>query len=91
MCQLKFKLMKRKNLLFYISLTALTMIFFVSCGGGGGNDPFAEFNFLDDSLYTRIDSYYDASIGEQVNPKAGNPKVYIDFSDKLQRAQIDNY
>ncbi|MEI8048736.1 MAG: hypothetical protein WCI92_15245 [Bacteroidota bacterium] len=80
--------MNRKKIWFPFAL--IVIVFLTSCGSGNENDPFANMNFLDDSLNTRIDGYFDATLGEQVNPKSGNPKVYIDFSDGLYKAYTGN-
>lgn len=49
----------------------------------------SSFKPLDD-IEKNIQGYYDASLGQSVNAKSGNPSVYIDFSDGLVQAYTEN-
>lgn len=59
------------------------------CGSDKGSGPWADFKPLNE-IDKNIEGYYNASLGEAVNPKSGNPAVYVDFSDGLIQAYTGN-
>ena len=59
------------------------------CSGDKDAGPWAGFKPLNE-IDKNIEGYYNASLGEAVNPKSGNPAVYIDFSDGLIQAYKSN-
>lgn len=70
-------------------MSALRHFFlFVACGHDetGAWGKFKPLNEID----KYIQGYYDASLGELVNPKKGSPAVYVDFSDGLVQAYSSN-
>ncbi len=83
--------MKRKKLFVYGPLLFIILFFIESCGSKNGNDPFSEINFWDEKgMTSRVENYFDNTLGEKANPKSGNPVVYVDFSDGLIQAYTSN-
>jgi hypothetical protein len=82
--------MKKKIVLLFCSLCFLAL-FLNSCSTKTG-DPFdqAGFNPLDQNLNKIVEAYFDASQPQAGNPPAGDPKVYIDFSNGLIQAYKDD-
>jgi hypothetical protein len=75
--------MKRIALLF-------SLIYLLSgCNDTKGSGPWANLKPLN-KIDKNIEGYYNASLGETVNPKSGNPAVYVDFSDGLIQAYTGN-
>src|SRR5665647_477630 len=71
-----------------IILSVTTIFYFISCNNleTGAWSNFKPLNDID----KYIQGYFDASLGELVNPKNGPPAVYVDFSDGLVQAFLGN-
>lgn len=68
----------------------LTSIYLLAgCNDDKASGPWANFKPLNE-IDRNIEGYYNASLGEAVNPKSGNPAVYVDFSDGLIQAYTGN-
>lgn len=76
----------KKNKPIIFSLTAIFL--FGACGPKGA-DTWGNCKPLNE-IDKYIQGYYDASLGEAVNPKKGHPVVYVDFSDGLIQAYSGN-
>lgn len=77
----------RKTITIILPITALLCL--LGCGKNDESDAWGNFKPLNE-INKHIEGYYDASLGEDSNPKSGNPGVYVDFSDGLVQAYSGN-
>jgi hypothetical protein len=81
---------KNKSMYMKRIVLLLSSIYLLSgCSGDEGSGPWANFKPLNE-IDKNIEGYYNASLGEAVTPKSGNPAVYVDFSDGLIQAYSGN-
>ena len=72
-----------------IPIFAIGCAFLIGCCTPESKDAWANFKPLNE-IDKHIEGYYDASLGQAVNPKSGNPAVYVDFSDGIIQAYTGN-
>ena len=82
--------MKRKKIFNWGPMAVLIVLFLLSCGNDNGKNPFSKINFWDNNMNSKVENYFDNTLGEMANPVAGNPVIYIDFSDGLIQAYENN-
>jgi hypothetical protein len=75
--------------IFKIILLLSSLYFLPGCGSSDEVSAWGKFKPLNE-IDEHIQQYYEASLGESVNPKKDNPAVYIDFSDGLSQAYTGN-
>ena len=71
-----------------VMLFSAIALFFAGCNNTESG-TWANFKPLNE-IDKYIPGYYEASLGQSVNPKSGNPAVYIDFSDGIIQAYSTN-